>query len=446
MESLKQHLLHQCNEAEDERKALLAKQMDMSKMLSAQQAEAAEREQLVNWLTARVRHLETCINEGDSKLHSELSKLIKENEKLRLDKESTEGTAMTAQDQLAQAQRDNHQLREQVAQLHDDIRLARQKSKEEVADLEYKVEQLLAKKQSLIVETTTLHASVAELESACRRHLEDKREMRSAAADQQVKLADALARRDELERIIAEERTKWETQQEEWQQFQKVLNLILIIFNLISIINVFKFIRTCWRQSEWPTILNWKRWRRWRRWWKRTDYCGRNRIHLRLLLLWRRLALNPESFCDHCLPSIRALQACRRIWPTWNLEPLPPESTRALLSGLLKTWKCLRVSFVRNRRRRKWQMDLLLPYRSRPLCHHRWRQCVHALNQSDRLSCIELRAKRSSSAHLSALRNIDLPWANPITRATKYQLRLLRHQEYNRRVHLPRLLHHPWAA
>jgi chromosome segregation ATPase len=222
MESLKQHLLHQCNEAEDERKALLAKQMDMSKMLSAQQAEAAEREQLVTWLTARVRHLETCINEGDSKLHSELSKLMKENEKLRLDKESTEGTAMTAQDQLAQAQRDNHQLREQVAQLHDDIRLARQKSKEEVADLEYKVEQLLAKKQSLIVETTTLHASVAELESACRRHLEDKREMRSAAADQQVKLADALARRDELERIIADERTKWETQQEEWQQFQKV--------------------------------------------------------------------------------------------------------------------------------------------------------------------------------------------------------------------------------
>lgn len=54
MESLKQHLLHQCNEAEDERKALLAKQMDLSKMLSGQQAEAAEREQLVTWLTARV--------------------------------------------------------------------------------------------------------------------------------------------------------------------------------------------------------------------------------------------------------------------------------------------------------------------------------------------------------------------------------------------------------
>jgi hypothetical protein len=54
MESLKQHLLLQCNEAEDERKALQGKQMDLAKMLAAQQAEATEREQHVTWLTSRV--------------------------------------------------------------------------------------------------------------------------------------------------------------------------------------------------------------------------------------------------------------------------------------------------------------------------------------------------------------------------------------------------------
>ncbi|EFX79572.1 hypothetical protein DAPPUDRAFT_304455 [Daphnia pulex] len=223
MESLKQHLLLQCNEAEDERKALQAKQMELAKMLAAQQAEATEREQHVTWLTSRVRHLEACIDEGDSKLHSELNKLMKENEKLRQDKESTEGTAITAQDQLAAAQRDNALLRDQISALQEENRTVRQKSKEEVADLEYKVEQLLAKKQSLIVETSTLHSAVAELESSCRRHLEDKREMRTTAADQQVKLADALARRDELERLSSDERAKWEAQQEEWQQFQKDL-------------------------------------------------------------------------------------------------------------------------------------------------------------------------------------------------------------------------------
>lgn len=148
---------------------------------------------------------------------------MKENEKLRQDKESTEGTAMTAQDQLAVAQRDNTLLRDQISALQEEIRTVRQKSKEEIADLEYKVEQLLTKKQSLIVETSTLHAAVAELESACRRHLEDKREMRTTAADHQVKLADALSRRDELERLLTDERAKWEGQQEEWQQFQKDL-------------------------------------------------------------------------------------------------------------------------------------------------------------------------------------------------------------------------------
>lgn len=54
MESLKQHLLLQCNEAEDERKALQAKQLELTKMLAAQQAEATEREQHVTWLASRV--------------------------------------------------------------------------------------------------------------------------------------------------------------------------------------------------------------------------------------------------------------------------------------------------------------------------------------------------------------------------------------------------------
>ena len=106
--------------------------------------------------------------------------------------------------------------------LQEENRVLKQKSKQEVADLEYKVEQLLTKKQSLIVETGTLHASVAELESACRRHLEDKREMRSAAIDHQQKLAEVIARRDDLEKQLNEERAKSDQQQEEWSHFQKV--------------------------------------------------------------------------------------------------------------------------------------------------------------------------------------------------------------------------------
>ena len=54
MDSLKQHLLMQCNEAEDERKALQAKHIELNKLLAAQQAEATQREQQITWLTARV--------------------------------------------------------------------------------------------------------------------------------------------------------------------------------------------------------------------------------------------------------------------------------------------------------------------------------------------------------------------------------------------------------
>lgn len=54
VETMKQHLLLQCNESEDERKALLGKQTELTKLLSTQQAVTSEREQHVTWLKARV--------------------------------------------------------------------------------------------------------------------------------------------------------------------------------------------------------------------------------------------------------------------------------------------------------------------------------------------------------------------------------------------------------
>ena len=60
VETMKQHLLLQCNESEDERKVLLGKQTELTKLLSTQQAVTSEREQHVTWLKARVK--ETNLN------------------------------------------------------------------------------------------------------------------------------------------------------------------------------------------------------------------------------------------------------------------------------------------------------------------------------------------------------------------------------------------------
>ena len=55
METLKQHFLLQCNEAEDERKLLLAKQAELTQLLSQHQNEAAERERRIAWLQTQVK-------------------------------------------------------------------------------------------------------------------------------------------------------------------------------------------------------------------------------------------------------------------------------------------------------------------------------------------------------------------------------------------------------
>ena len=68
---------------------------------------------LVNFFF-QIRHLETSINDEDSKLHSELNRLLKENEKLKQEKESTEGSVINAQDQLGQAVREINALKDQV--------------------------------------------------------------------------------------------------------------------------------------------------------------------------------------------------------------------------------------------------------------------------------------------------------------------------------------------
>ena len=70
VETMKQHLLLQCNESEDERKALLGKQTELTKLLSTQQAVTSEREQHVTWLKARVHQKTSEILSIDFKIRS----------------------------------------------------------------------------------------------------------------------------------------------------------------------------------------------------------------------------------------------------------------------------------------------------------------------------------------------------------------------------------------
>ena len=58
--------------------------------------------------------METCINEGDSKLHGELNRMLKDNEKLKQEKEITDSTVLKTQEQLSQALKEFNALKDQV--------------------------------------------------------------------------------------------------------------------------------------------------------------------------------------------------------------------------------------------------------------------------------------------------------------------------------------------
>ena len=58
--------------------------------------------------------METSLNEGDSKLHTDLNRLLKENDNLKQEKEVAEASVVNMQEQLANMQKDVSQLKKQV--------------------------------------------------------------------------------------------------------------------------------------------------------------------------------------------------------------------------------------------------------------------------------------------------------------------------------------------
>lgn len=73
--------------------------------------------------------------------------------------------------------------------------------------------------------------SLAELQSQCQRHLEDKREMKTVLSELQRREREAQGRQLELECALAEQRKLRQEENAEWQQFQNDLLMTVRVAN-----------------------------------------------------------------------------------------------------------------------------------------------------------------------------------------------------------------------
>ena len=111
------------------------------------------------------------------------------------------------------------------------FKVARNNAKSAIEDLEYRLTQIREERLTVVAEAQLLRDSLAELQSQCQRHLEDKREMKAVLSELQRREREAQNRQYELECALAEERKLRQEESTEWQQFQTDLLMTVRVAN-----------------------------------------------------------------------------------------------------------------------------------------------------------------------------------------------------------------------
>lgn len=111
------------------------------------------------------------------------------------------------------------------------FQVARNNAKSAIDDLEYRLNQLKDERLSVSTELQLVRDSLAELQTQCQRHLEDKRELKAALSEAQRREREAQTRQYELERALADERKLRQEESAEWEQFQTDLLMTVRVAN-----------------------------------------------------------------------------------------------------------------------------------------------------------------------------------------------------------------------
>ncbi|XP_011258123.1 cytospin-A isoform X2 [Camponotus floridanus] len=149
----------------------------------------------------------------------------------RREKDTLETQAAALQEQLARSHCDHDRLRDQYSQLQEEYKVARNNAKSAIDDLEYRLNQLKDERLSVSTELQLVRDSLAELQTQCQRHLEDKRELKATLSEAQRKERETQTRLYELERALADERKLRQDESAEWQQFQTDLLMTVRVAN-----------------------------------------------------------------------------------------------------------------------------------------------------------------------------------------------------------------------
>ncbi|XP_064105920.1 cytospin-A-like isoform X4 [Macrobrachium nipponense] len=211
--------------ANNEKKAAenqLAEALESNK---ATEIEIARLQTALDSAKEKITELEAAVISGEK---SELADVL---ERVKQEKDTLEKENSVLQQKITTVACENERLKDQISSLQDELMVSRNNAKSQREDADWKTSQLEKERHHLEEEMDMLRNTVEDLKLACQHHLEDKRDLKANLSEAQKKLNETLDKLGEKDRAFSEERSQFNKQVEEWEQFQSDLLMTVRVAN-----------------------------------------------------------------------------------------------------------------------------------------------------------------------------------------------------------------------
>ena len=186
-----------------------------------------------------ISHLKTLLENEKAKFH-ELQQLHKAEDKtdleallvnVRQEKAKAEENLANLQESLAHSQCEIAKLKELLLCRDEEIKSTKNSAKAQITGLEFKVEKHESDNSELKREIQILREHIDQLEQDCDHYMEQNKTSALTIASLQEELRSAREQKVEVENQFAEFKNKYKDEYEDWRQFQKDLQVAVVIAN-----------------------------------------------------------------------------------------------------------------------------------------------------------------------------------------------------------------------
>ncbi|KAL7744806.1 hypothetical protein ACLKA6_007100 [Drosophila palustris] len=215
----------QLDAANAERKQSEAQLSLAREEISQRAIEISRLSTLLDNARSKIEELEADLSRGDK---ADLSDVL---DAARREKDALEERLAELQDQWSRSQAELRRLREQLAGVTEECKVAKNNAKCAVSHLEFRLEQLQRDKDKLAGDCQTLEERVAELQVQCKCHQEDKAQLQQLLSETQRHLGDVQLQLSDSESRLDKETQLRKREADEWQQFQADLLMTVRVAN-----------------------------------------------------------------------------------------------------------------------------------------------------------------------------------------------------------------------